>query len=182
MRIGGIKRTKADFARYSRLYDGENWMYVFDEHKTEQFVGERVVAISLEAQEILTSYIAGRNEDLPVFSKIKKRGFGKPFTVEEHGRYVKRAIDKHGLPKFVLYQVRHTGLSQTSLDSSRDIARAVGGHTTETMTARYDHSDPAKIMAYAREQNIAYRARKAVGGGQMEYPTGVTALRIFSGE
>lgn len=121
MTVGSLKRTKGDFAKYNRLYDGENWIYVLDEHKTEQHIGNKVVAIMLEAQEILQKYIGDKTPDQPVFSKTGKRGFGKPFTSEEYGRYIKRVIDKHHhLQKFTAYQVRHTGLSQISLEYDRE--------------------------------------------------------------
>jgi integrase len=177
LRVRDIKRTKADFKKYSRLFDGENWMCVLDEHKTVEHIGKKVVAINLEAQAILNKYIGSKGPDDFVFTKVTKRGRGKPFTVEEYGRYIKRAIDKNKLYKFTAYQVRHTGLSQTALDKDLDTARAVAGHTTTAMTKRYVHSDPEKVMAYAREQNELYRLRSAIGYAT---PSGdVPTLKIY---
>jgi integrase len=93
---------------------------------------------------------------------------------------VKKTIDRYNLPKFVPYQIRHTYLTLVSLGHGRDIARAAAGHTTEAMTALYDHSDFEKVLNVVREQNRLYLARKAIGS---DLPAAdVPRLRVFSGE
>ena len=50
------------------------------------------------------------------------------------------------------YQIRHPY-----------VTRAAVGHTTETLTARYDHSDFKKAVRVAKKQNEEYLRKKAVG-------------------
>jgi len=159
MTVGDLKRTKEDFAEYHRLHDGQNWLYIRKDHKTRKHIGKKVVPICLEAQDILTPYLAGKPDEAPVFAKTSKRGFGKPFTSEEYYRHIQRRIAKHNLPKVVPYQIRHTNLSQVSNDFGRDTARAVADHTTEEMTAVYDHSDLKKALKVANERNRRYAGK-----------------------
>ncbi|GHT28891.1 integrase [Planctomycetales bacterium] len=159
MKVGDIKKTKAEFGNHYRLWDGENWLYVAAEHKTKKYIGERQFAIAMEEQEILEPYLAGKSASDFVFSKTSKRGFGKPFTTDEYGRYIKRTIEKYELEKFTAHQIKHSAVSDTSEKHNRDKARALAGHTSETMTARYDHSDDKKLFAMARERNREYLAK-----------------------
>jgi hypothetical protein len=80
----------------------------------------------------------------------------------------------------VPYQIRHTALTGVSLIHGRDIARAVAGHTTETMTARYDHSNLEKAFMVVRERNQQY---KVVGiSGDSDLYNTMPKLKIFRGE
>jgi integrase len=173
MKIGDIKRTKYEFADYSRLFDGENWIYILS-HKTESYIGKKAVPLGLQEQEILEKYLIGKS-DSPVFRNRK----GSSLSRTDYGRKIKKAIEKNNLPKFVPYQIRHTSLTKTSEEHSRDIARAVAGHTTEAMTARYDHSDLKKFMSVVRERNRIYKEQKVVGFSECTAENYI--LKIFNG-
>jgi integrase len=166
MRAGDIKTTREQFAEYSRLYDGENWMYVLPGHKTDKKIGKRAIPLGLEEQEILLKYIDFGTPEKPVFCNRRKNFY----TPERYSRIIKKAIEKNNLEKFVPYQLRHTNITDTSEKHGRDIARAVAGHTTESMTAIYDHSDYKKSLDVVRERNIIYRSKNN------ERP----ALRVFA--
>jgi integrase len=43
MKNGDIKKTKKEFAHYSKLFDGVNWIYVLPEHKTKKFIGVKAI-------------------------------------------------------------------------------------------------------------------------------------------
>jgi integrase len=167
MRVGDIKTTREQFAEYSRLYDGENWIYVLPGHKTYKKIGKRAIPIGLEEQGILLKYIDFQKPEMPVFKNSK----GTAYSRAEYGRKIKKAIEKNNLEKFVPYQLRHTNITDVSEKHGRDIARAVAGHTTEAMTAIYDHSDFKKALDVVIERNNIYRTKNN------ERPT----LRVFTG-
>jgi integrase len=176
MRACDIKQTKEEFAEYGQLYDGENWIYVLSEHKTEEYTGEKTVPLGLEEQEVLKKYMNRRPLDAFLFWNRHH----KPMTRTCYDRNIQEAIEEHGLKKFVPYQIRHTALTEISLEHGRDIARAVAGHTTEKMTARYDHSDLEKAFSVVRERNKKFIApKKAVGDF---VGTNFPNFRIFTGE
>jgi integrase len=173
MRNCNIKRTKEEFAEYGYLYDSEVWIYVLSKHKTEKYIGVKAVPLGIEEQEILSKYII--DDESPIFKNSQK----KEFSRAEYGRKIKKAIEKNNLKKFIPYQIRHTVITKVSLDHNRDMARAIAGHTTEKMTARYDHSDFKKALYVAKERNRVYREQKVVG---TSVRTDVPILRIFTGE
>lgn len=183
MRACDIKRTKAEYAEYSRLYDDENWLYVLDSHKTEKHIGVKAIPLGIEEQKILTKYLEGLNADSYVF----RNSNGNMFSSNEYGRKIKKAIEKNDLPKFVPYQIRHSALTNISTEHGRDVARAVAGHTTEVMTARYDHSDLKKAFVVTRRRNQYYtegnlytKEKKAVGSADTN--NNFPQLRIFRGD
>jgi integrase len=155
MHVGDIKKTKEEFAEYDRLFDNENWIYVLSKHKTEKHIGAKTIPLGMEEQEILTKYL-NRPSDSFVFWNQHEN----PMNRACYDRSIKRVIDKHGLKKFIPYQIRHTVLSDISLDHGRDTARAVAGHTSEAMTARYDHSDLEKAFRVVRERNKKFVSQK----------------------
>lgn len=176
MHVGDIKRTKAEFAEVSYLYDGETWLYVLPGHKTEKRIGGRAIPLGAEEQDILSKYMSP-DPAMPIFRNKRGKAISGPL----YSRTVAEVIEDHGLTKFVPYQIRHTNLTRTSKAYGRDTARAVAGHTTETMTARYDHSDLEKAFEVTKERNLAYMARKAMGSDLPPLAEGPT-LRLFSGE
>jgi integrase len=175
MKAGSIKRTKEEFAEYGQLFDGENWIYVLPKHKTEKYIGTKAIPLGKDEQKILTKYL-----NQPLDSFLFWNSHRKPMTRVCYDRNVKEAIDANNLQKFVPYQIRHTALSEISLEHGRDTARAVAGHTTEKMTARYDHSDLEKAFRVVRERNKKFIAqKKAVGDLER---SNIPNLRIFTGE
>jgi integrase len=184
MRMGDLKQTKEEFMEHGLLYDGESWLYVLDEHKTKKHIGTKVIPLGIQEQEILSKYLDNSdyliNSDL--WSPIFKNSMGNAMTREAYGRNIKDAIERNGLQKFVPYQIRHTSLTEVSFEHGRDVARAVAGHTTEKMTARYDHSDYRKALAVVKERNKIYKEKKAMGSLGSPDSLDVPVLRIFTGE
>jgi integrase len=109
---------------------------------------------------------------------IIKNKRGRQVSRSTYTDTIKIAIKKNNLKKFVPHQIRHTNLTEVSREHGRDVARAVAGHTTEKMTARYDHSDVYKAISVAKERN----RKKAVGATDRADAPSVPALRIFTGE
>jgi integrase len=175
MKVGNIKKTKEEFAEYGQLFDGENWIYVLPEHKTKKYIGTKTCPLGYEEQEILAKYM---NQPLGTF--LFWNTHSRPMTRVCYDRNIKTAIETHNLKKFVPYQIRHTALTEISLEHGRDIARAVAGHTTEQMTARYDHSDLEKAFRVVRERNKTFIARKKVAGDSTVPSAPI--FRIFTGE
>jgi integrase len=155
MRIGDIKHTKEEFAEYDEFFDGENWLYVLQNHKTKKYIGAKTIPLGKEEQEILAKYL-----NRPLDSFVFWNQHGKPMNRDCYDRNVADAIEEHRLKKFIPYQIRHTALSEISLNHNRDIARAVAGHTNEAMTARYDHSDLEKAVRVVKERNKKFIAQK----------------------
>jgi integrase len=175
MKNGDLKKTKKEFAQYSKLFDGVNWIYVLPEHKTKKFIGVKAIPLGLEEQEILGKYISDDPQ-----TRVFKRANGKPITVAAMGRKLKSVIEKKNLEKFTLYQIRHTALTLVSLDCGKDTARAVAGHTTEKMTDRYDHSDLKKVLRVVNNRNNTYR--KTMDIPKIQPFKNIPKLQIFTGE
>ncbi len=182
MRVGDIKRDAEQFAELGQFnFSDEIWLYELAEHKTVKKIGKKLIFLGAEEQDILRKYLQGRDSDpaTPLF--VNKRG--RPMSGRVYSNAVKNVIAEHGLPKFVPYQMRHSNVSRNSLAFGQDVARAVVGHTTCAMTARYDHSDLLKAFEIVREENREYRARRAVSDfGDETAPSPAAGLRIFSGE
>jgi integrase len=180
MRNCNIKRTKEEFAEYGYLFDNDVWIYILPKHKTEKYIGVKAVPLGIEEQEILSKYVTNIDDNAPIFQNSKK----KELSRAEYGRKIKKAIEKNGLKKFIPYQIRHTAITKVSLNHNRDTARAVAGHTTEKMTARYDHADLEKALKVVRERNATFIAQRKVAGneGYDVEESNIPILRIFTGE
>ena len=171
-----------EFGKYHRLHRDDIWLYLLRDHKTQESIGDKPVPLCLEAQEILEKYLDGKPGEAYVFTKTSKRGFGKPFTVAEYGRHLKRRIDKYGLEKFVSYQLRHFGVTQASTNFGLDTARAMVGHTSVQMTKRYDHSDLEKAIKVVEARNQKYLERKKAVGHDCGQSENLPVLTVFTGE
>jgi integrase len=183
MRVGDLKRTKEDISEYYLFDDLNNediWIYVLPNHKTKKYIGTKIVPLGFQEQEILAKYL-----NRPLDSFVFWNQHGKPMKRDCYDDNINVAINKHGLKKFIPYQIRHTAITKISLDHNRDIARAVAGHTTEQMTARYDHADLEKALKVVRERNATFIAqRKAAGNeGYVDVEgSNFQTLRIFTSE
>ena len=151
-------------------WDGVNWLYQPEIHKTAGKNIARAFILPKQCQEILAKYLSC-NATEPVFKNLH----GKAVSPNEYSRKIKRTIDRHQLQKFVPYQVRHTAGTRISREFSRDYARAFLGHTTEQMTRRYDHADLDKLRKIAERQNAKAKETAAESSAP-------TILRIYTGE
>ena len=119
------------------IFNWENgtWLYAPENHKTAHHGNEKPSIFDKECQEILEPYLPNdRNSTEPIFRNQN----GNAVNPNEYGRKIKRAIDKNGLPKFVLYQARYTACTEISAEFGRPFAQAFLGHSTEQMTKHYD--------------------------------------------
>jgi integrase len=175
MHVCDIKKTRSEFSEYGQLFDGVNWIYVLPKHKTDKYIGSKTFPLGLQEQEILIKYM-----DRPLEAFLFWNSHGRPMTRICYDRNIKEAIEANNLKKFVPYQIRHTAISEISLEHGRDTARAVAGHTTEKMTARYDHSDLEKAFRVVRERNKKYISQPKVSG--VSEGLTIPNFRIFTGE
>ena len=131
------------------------WTFEPYHHKTKWKGKPRSIALGAEEMAILEKYMTGKKADDYLFYNLynKKSLHISPAT---YGRYLKKTQEEHGLERFTPYQIRHANGTWISEVLDRDHARAQLGHTTEKMTARYDHSDTKK-------QKAVIEKRKAVG-------------------
>ena len=173
MRIGDLKRTNEEFESAGLLgFDcNELWFYIMEGHKTVRHTGRRIIPIGLEAMDVLKPLIEKYKDDGPE-QPIFRNSRGRRMTVAVYGRSISKTIKRYGLSKLVPYQLRHTALTNVSNDHDRDAARAIAGHTTDAMTARYDHGDLDKAIRVVMDQNRSYRSKS----------DSVPNFRIFRGE
>jgi integrase/recombinase XerC len=143
--VCGIKPRYIDFD-----FDGENWLYMPDEHKTAGRGKERPFVFCKRSQEILKPYLRKNEPDNPVF----QNRLGKQFTTGTFDKAILMAIKTHGLPKFVPYQVRHL-VATEMYDKYDDIepVRALLGHSDVRTTGRYVHAEVEKIKRIADDRN-----------------------------
>ena len=147
----GIERGKIDFA-----FDGENWLYQPDKHKTASRGKVRTFVFCKESQEILNKYLTNEPNQ-PVFRNRR----GNAVSPSVFGKKIKKAIDRGKLPKFVLYQLRHNAATAIAKDKEfgKEGARALLGHADVKMTENYVHEDDGDIEII---QRIARKRNKAI--------------------
>jgi integrase len=136
------------WAQIKTDYDGENWLYLPYKHKTSWRGKDKVVILGNDEQEILNKYKV-TNSDEYLFLNLK----GNPYTTGVYDNIIRETIEKNKLPKFTPYQLRHTKLTDISLEFGRDTARAVAGHTSEITTSIYDHADLEKAKLVVKKRN-----------------------------
>ena len=167
-KVCNLKPCMIDFK-----YDGENWLAQPEEHKTAGKGFTRSFVLCKRSQEILKKYMQD-DPNRHFFLNDK----GNPFTPNVFGKAVKKVIDKHGLQKFVPYQLRHNAATKTAMEHGREYAQELLGHAKPEMTDNYIH-DPTlgteKIQKLAVERN-----RKFAPPPSPEYPE-PRILRIFRG-
>ena len=115
-------------------------------HKTKWKGKSRTVPLGDVELAIIQKYLPGKGEHKYLFCNLE-RFKETPLTTATFGRFISKAIKKHGLNKFTPYQIRHTNATWVSKMLDRDHARAQMGHTTEAMTQKYDHADSEKKKA-----------------------------------
>jgi len=130
-------------------YDGKNWLASPEEHKTASKGFTRLFVMCKKSQEILKKYMPDDSEQCFFLNS-----YGKPFTPASFGRAVRKVIDKHGLPKFVNYQLRHNAATKTAKEHGREYAQELLGHASPEMTDNYIHNPQTeKIQELANERN-----------------------------
>ncbi|MDR1925290.1 MAG: site-specific integrase [Planctomycetaceae bacterium] len=175
MRPSEIRLMLVGYIR--QKYDGENWLYLPPAHKTAWRGKKKAIVLGVEEQEILRKYIQDKPSDKPIFLNSR----GNPYTASRYSTIVRKTIAKYDLVKFIPYQLRHTSLTQISVEHGKDAARAVAGHSSEVVTSIYDHSDVQKAQKVVNARNARYRQVGSVQVGSVQELPVVPFLRIFKG-
>jgi integrase len=66
---------------------------------------------------------------------------GDRYTSNAIGRALRRIREKHGIPHWTVYQLRHAKCTEVATQFGFDAARKVLGKKSVADTVRYDHSD-----------------------------------------
>jgi len=138
MRPGEALGIKSCYIDYE--YDAENWHFQPGKHKTAGKGKSRDFIFGKLSRQILEKY---KPEDSYKCFFLNSRG--NPITVDLYDKKIRQLIEKHGLKKFVPYQLRHA--IATLVDQNIDIehAQLYLGHADPKMTKQYLHEQLAKI-------------------------------------
>lgn len=118
------------------------WCAVKEEHKTDDGGYDRVIFFGPKSQKILKPILATRGPEELVFRSDLESVMGK-------GHYshvalivtINRAVERHGLRRWVPYQIRHAVFRLVQARWGRDAARVFGGHQVGGVTERYAGAD-----------------------------------------
>lgn len=127
------------------------WVLRPKAHKTKKKGHDRIIQIGPQARAILNRWLSGKGEDELVFSRDdlerattsnmitlhRLKSDRQEFSRDDFKRYLKRAIEKQGVPHWSPYQLRHAGLTAIREVGGRDAAQAQAGHTDGAITERY---------------------------------------------
>jgi integrase len=173
MRPSEVRNMTA--GQIKRDYDGENWLYLPEKHKTAWRGKSKAVIFGKSEQEILLRYIDFDDLTRPVFQNV----FGLMFSDSRLTQILNNAFKWNPqLTKFTPYQLRHTAITEISETYGRDVARAVAGHSSEAMTQIYDHSDVKKALLVVTDRQKSVAEASNSVNAAFARPT----LRIFTGD
>jgi integrase len=153
--------------------------YQPDRHKTAHRGHKRVILFGPQAQALLAPLLEGRAPDAPLFSPREARarrneaaraarktkvqpsqdsrarpGARRPadcYTVDVIGDDVERACGRAGVPRWTLYQLRHSAGSRIASEFSPEVARILLGHTDLRTTRSYLVDDLHQVAQALRE-------------------------------
>jgi len=140
-------------------FDGINWLAQPKKHKTASKGFARPIVLCKRSQEILKKYMPADPSQCFFLNS-----YGNPFTSISFGRAVRKVIDKHGLPKFTPYQLRHNAATKAEKEYGRKYAQELLGHAKPEMTDNYIHNpkiDKIQKMATDRNRKLDNSADKA---------------------
>lgn len=127
------------------------WVLRPKTHKTKKKGHDRIIQIGPKARAILTRWQSGKQSDELIFSRDELgrattsnmitlhalKSDRQEFSRDDFKRYLKRAIEKQGVPHWSPYQLRHAGLTAIREVGGRDAAQAQAGHSDGAITERY---------------------------------------------
>ena len=131
----GIKSCYIDYD-----YDGENWHFQPDKHKTAGRGKRRDFVFGKLSRQILEKH---KPDDPNRCFFLNKRG--NPITVWRYDTVLRKLIEKHGLKKFVPYQLRHAIATLVDKKLGLEYAQLYLGHADSKMTEHYLHEQIDKI-------------------------------------
>ncbi len=157
------------------------WLYVPDEHKTEHHEKHRVVVLGPRAQELLSKYLNGANNEFcfsPAESerlrrekaaaarktplrygnrsgtnrvRLPKRKPGERYTTDSYRRGIHRACRKHKIEKWAPNRLRHTSATEIRRRFGLEAAQVVCGHESADVTQIYAERNLELAMRVTRE-------------------------------
>jgi integrase len=65
--------------------------------------------------------------------------------------------DGEKIPHWFPYQLRHSAITNISLERGKDMAQALAGHTSSKMTDNYDHSQLKKRERLAKKRKNPFK-------------------------
>jgi integrase len=157
------------------------WLYRPETHKTSWRGHQRVIVLGLDEINIIKRLCPDFLQNSAVFSpiiarntqaqcksgkrkttkskqrKLKNREF---YSTASYCRWIKTAIKKANqmlpvekqIPHWTPYQLRHSAITQIAAKYGLDVARAVAGQKTISVTQRYNHSDVQVAVETARKR------------------------------
>lgn len=119
---------------------GEHWIYTIADHKTVDFIDEKLILIPRPAAEILLANMPKSYAD---------RWF--PWTVGWQQKAVLQAAKRAGVPHWYPHQLRHGFANQIANKISKQAAQWVLGHTAERTTETYVRPTASGLLQIANE-------------------------------
>jgi integrase len=156
------------------------WLYKPALHKGAWLDHEKAVPFGKPEQKLLIPYLKGKSPTQAVFNPIvaalenvvgeatrrktgkKQRSNKEYYTPQTYARAIKTAIKRANrslpedqqIPHWTPYQLRHAGVTELVLenDGDREIARAVAGQKSITITQGYNHADLKIAIEQAKKR------------------------------
>lgn len=114
-------------------------------HKTKCRGKSRILLFGPRAQEILARCPFVRPHS------------GTMYSARGYYQQIRRTQERHGIPLWFPYQLRHNAATRLVAQFGWDVARIVLGHTTLSTTARYALDDLAKAAEAIRNFDLPFR-------------------------
>jgi site-specific recombinase XerD len=134
------------------------WLYRPLKHKGTWRGHGRIVPLGKPEQALILPYLTGKTPEQPVFCTEH----GKQYTSKPYRNAVARAIRKANrslpkeqqIPHWFPYQLRHAGVTELTFENDGDlnIARAVAGQKTISVTQGYNHADLKIAIEQAKKR------------------------------
>ncbi len=126
------------------------WLYRPSKHKTEHRGHELVKVLGPRSQTILAPWLLAAPDDKsPIFRGQRKRG---RYTVDGYNRAITRACVAADVVRWTAYSLRHAAKLHVTQTHGLDAARAMLGHSSMTMTAKYSSAIDLKTAAEVARQ------------------------------
>jgi len=156
-RVTGMRPSEVCRMKVSDIHQIDHneksyWVCELKEHKTARFGKQRVIPLNDRAMEIIMPYITERTLESFVFVTECKHSC---WTVDHWDRVIAETIQENALPKWTLYQLRHTKGTELVIKEGVEVAAAVLGNSVVVMSKVYDHSNVDKLVRSLSVQNIS---------------------------
>jgi integrase len=148
MRVGDIDRSRKDGI----------WIYTLQKHKGAWRGHGRIVPFGKQEQALILPYLEGKQPEHLVFYTEH----GSQYTSTSYYRVVARSIQRANrrlppdqqIPHWFPYQLRHAGVTElvAENDGNLDVARAVAGQRSISVTQGYNHADLKIAIEQAKKR------------------------------